>query len=177
MQPYPRSPDLVWLGHLHGTGCLSTRALDTRFLAVEWRLCFGLCFTVTRLILVGVKAACVSVRVFVWTRKSWLGLVVCAFGLEFRLRPANPGWDVDICVFVRALRLHLSIPGWGRLCVCSSTGFHFFPTAVAGMCAPGMGYDCTLPILAAVLGCVCLCASSACTPQVLAGVGGLCVCA
>ena len=31
MQPYPRSLDLVWPGHLHGTGCLSARAVGTGF--------------------------------------------------------------------------------------------------------------------------------------------------
>ena len=41
MQPYPRSPDLVWLGHLHGTGCLSARAVGTGFPTVVRRLCLG----------------------------------------------------------------------------------------------------------------------------------------
>ena len=42
MQPYPRSPDLVWPGHLHGTGCLSARAVGTGFPTVVRRLCLGL---------------------------------------------------------------------------------------------------------------------------------------
>ena len=42
MQPYPRSPDLVWPGHLHGTGCLSARAVDTGLPTVVRRLCLGL---------------------------------------------------------------------------------------------------------------------------------------
>ena len=41
MQPYPRSPDLVWPGHLHGTGCLSARAVGTGFPTVVRRLCLG----------------------------------------------------------------------------------------------------------------------------------------
>ena len=41
MQPYPRSPDLVWPGQLHGTGCLSARAVDTGFPTVVWRFVFG----------------------------------------------------------------------------------------------------------------------------------------
>ena len=41
MQPYPRSPDLVWPGHLHGTGCLSARAVGTGFPTVGLRLCLG----------------------------------------------------------------------------------------------------------------------------------------
>ena len=41
MQPYPRSPDLVWPGHLHGTGCLSAGAVGTGFPTVVRRLCLG----------------------------------------------------------------------------------------------------------------------------------------
>ena len=41
MQPYPRSPDLVWPGHLHGMGCLSARAVGTGFPTVVRRLCLG----------------------------------------------------------------------------------------------------------------------------------------
>ena len=37
----PRSPDLVWPGHLHGTGCLSARAVGTGFPTVGLRLCLG----------------------------------------------------------------------------------------------------------------------------------------
>ena len=41
MQPYPWAPDLVWPGHLHGTGCLSARAMGTGFPFFVWRLCMG----------------------------------------------------------------------------------------------------------------------------------------
>ena len=41
MQPYPRAPDLVWPGHLHGTGCLSARAVGTGFPTVGLRLWLG----------------------------------------------------------------------------------------------------------------------------------------
>ena len=41
MQPYPRSPHLVWPGHLHGTGCLSARAVGTGFPTVVRRFLFG----------------------------------------------------------------------------------------------------------------------------------------
>ena len=42
MQPYPRSPDLVWPGHVHGMGCLLVRAMDTAFPTVVWRVCLAL---------------------------------------------------------------------------------------------------------------------------------------
>ena len=41
MQTYPRSPDLVWPGHLHGSGCLSARAVGTGFPTVGLRLWLG----------------------------------------------------------------------------------------------------------------------------------------
>ena len=41
MQPYPLAPDLVWPGHLHGTGCLSARAVGTGFPTVGLRLWLG----------------------------------------------------------------------------------------------------------------------------------------
>ena len=47
MQPYPRAPDLVWPGHLHGTGCVSAQAMDTGFPIVVWCLCLGLGSAVT----------------------------------------------------------------------------------------------------------------------------------
>ena len=37
----PRSPDLVWPSHLHGTGCLSARAVCTGFPTAVRRLCLG----------------------------------------------------------------------------------------------------------------------------------------
>ena len=54
MQPWPRSADLVWPGHLHGTGCLNVRAMDTGFPTVVWRACCGLGFAVTLLFLASV---------------------------------------------------------------------------------------------------------------------------
>ena len=70
MQPYPRSLDLVWPGHLHGTGCLSARAVGTGFPTVVRRLCLGpVCGWVwvllTLPVLAGVLGGCV-----------WAGFVV-----------------------------------------------------------------------------------------------------
>ena len=86
---------------------------------------------------------------------SWLGCAVWAFvlGFGFWLRPAIPGWGVQVCVFVCALRLYPANPCWGLWCVCVRSGFGFHP-----------------PLLAAVLGRVCLSSRSACTPPVLARV-------
>ena len=63
MQPYPRAPDLVLPGYLHGTNCLSARALDTGFPTVVWGLCLALDFAVTLPILAEVSGGCARVRV------------------------------------------------------------------------------------------------------------------
>ena len=143
---------------------------------------------------------CAWPRVWAAPRHSWLGCAVwvCVLGLGFRLRPATPGWHVgvcvclclrsacvppllagvcgvgvcawarafaaprhswlgcrDVCLLVCALRLYPATPGWGVRCerVCLGSGFGW-----------------ATPHLAGVLGCACLCARSACTPPLLAGV-------
>ena len=74
---------------------------------------------------------------------SWLGCAVwvCLFGLGFRLRPATPGWGVGVCVLVSVLPLYPATPGWGVRCGCVCLG-------------PGLG--CASPVLAGVLGLVCV---------------------
>ena len=67
MQPYPRSPDLVWPRHLHGTGCLSARAVGTVFPTVVRRLCLGpvggwVWVLLTPPVLAGVLGGCVWAR-------------------------------------------------------------------------------------------------------------------
>ena len=67
MQPYPRAPDLVWPGHLHGTGCLSARAVGTGSPTVVWRLCLGpvggwVRVLLTPPVLAGVLGGCVWAR-------------------------------------------------------------------------------------------------------------------
>ena len=157
MQPYPRSPDLIWPGHLHGTGCLSEQAMDTGVPTVVWRLCSGLGFAVTPPFLAGVLGGCAWVRVLVSPLHSLLGFFVCAVCLGFRLRPATPGCGVGVCVC---------------LCACSACT----PPLLAGV--RGVGVCASARLSAAPrhswLGCwgvcVCLCACSPCTPPLLAGV-------
>ena len=148
MQPYPRAPDLVWPGHLHGTGCLSARAMDTGFPTVAWLLRLGLgcgwvwvsaaprhswlgcwgvyvlwaCSACTPPLLAGVcgVGVCVWVLVSAAPRHSWLGC-----------------WGV--CVLVCALRLYPATPGWGVRCgcVCLGSGFGCAPPLLAGVCGVG----------------------------------------
>ena len=69
-------------------------------------------------------------------------------------------WSVGVCVLVCALRLYPALLGWNARCLCVCLGW---------------GFGCAPPLLAWVLGCVCLCARSVCTPPILAGVRGVCV--
>ena len=129
---------------------------------------------------------CVRVPAPLVPRHSWLGCApwLCVLWLAFRLRPATPGWNVwvcvcwcacsgctspllagvcgvgvcawarvlaasrhsslrcwGVCVFVCALRWYPATPGWGVWCVC--------------VCS-GSGFGCAPPLLAGVLGCVCV---------------------
>ena len=138
---------------------------------------------------------CVYGRAPLIPRHSWLGCAVwmCVPGLGLRLRPATPGWGVGVCVclwarpacsppllagvcgsgvcasarvsaeprhswlgcpgvcvFVGAPRLYPATPGWGVRCGCVCLG------SVCG-CAP--------PLLAGVLGCVCVCGGAPFVPR------------
>ena len=190
MQPYPRSPDLVWLGQLHGTGCLSARALDTAFPTVVWCLCLGLgCgwvwVLVTPPVLAGVLGGCVWVRFMVSSLFCRLGFVVFAVGLGFWPAPHLSWlgiWDVRGCVRV--------LPAPRR--ACWGLGFGCAPPLLGGcwgvcvLVCPSRVVSCTswLGVLwggvwlvprPATPGwgvgvCVCLCPRPVCSPPLLAGV-------
>ena len=113
MQPYRRSPDLVSPGHLHGTGCLSARAVGTGFPTVVRRLCLGpgcgwVWVLLTLPVQAGVLGGCV------WARFVVLSLLCRLFevfvvGLLFR-----PAYGT--CVVACALRLPLALSGSGVRC-------------------------------------------------------------
>ena len=99
---------------------------------------------------------CCSVRVCVQAplvpRHSWLGCAVwaCVLGLRLWLGPSSPDWGVGVCVFVCALRLYPATPGWGVQCGC--------------VCS-GSGFGCAPPLLAGVLGFVCVCVRATLVPR------------
>ena len=200
MQPYFRSLDLVWPGHLHGTGCLSARAMDTGFPTVVWCLCVG--------------PGCVWARVSAAPRHSWLGCWGrCVFVCLLRLYPTTPGWGVRCgCACLGSGFGRPATPGWGvGVCVCSCARSACTPPLLAGVCGalrlypatPGWGvrrgcvcfglvFGCAPLLLAGLLGCVRVrvpaplvprhswlgCAArSACTPPLLARSCGVAVCA
>ena len=167
-------------------------------------LCLG--FGCAPPLLAGVLwCVCACVRNPLVPRHPRLGCAVwvCVLGLGSRLRPATPGWGVGLCVC--ALRLYPATPGWGvrRGCVCLGSGFGCAPPLLAGVlgCAcvclraplvPRHSWlGCAMWVCVLELGlrlrpatpgwdvgvCVCLCAHSACTPPLLAGVCcvGVCV--
>ena len=116
-------------------------------------VCLGSGFGCAPPLLAGVLGCvCACVRAPLVPRHSWLGCAAwaCVLGLGFRLRPASPGWGVGVRVFVCALRLYPATPAWGvrRGCVCVGSGFG---------CAP--------PLLAGVLGCVCVCVRAPLVPR------------
>ena len=117
MQPNPRSPDLVWPGHLHGTGCLSARARNSGFPIVVWCLCLGLGSAVTPPFLAGVQGACAWARFPALPQHFWLGFVLRAFEVGFSG--------------------NLATPGWGLGCVCLDTGFGRAPPFVVCVCGFG----------------------------------------
>ena len=145
-----------------------------------WLGCWGVCVFLCPL------------RLYPATHGSgvWCG---CVFGLGFRLRPATPGWAVGVwvclfgcsactspllagvcgvgvcacpgvsaaprhsclgcwgvCVFVCARRLYPATPDWGVWCVC--------------VCL-GSGFGCGPPLLAGILGCVCVCVPAPLLPH------------
>ena len=108
----------------------------------------------------GCWGVCVSVRTLPLSRHSWLGCVVRVSAFVFCFHLANPGWGLGVCVFVCAPRLHPASPGWGVPC---------------GHVCLGSNFSCARPFTAGSLRCVGLCAGSACSPRILAGVRGACV--
>ena len=151
MQPYPRAPDLVWPGHLHGTGCLSARAVGTGFPTVGLRLWFGpgcgwsrVLFTPARcgwgLGWVCLGSVCgPSFAGCLWC--SWLGFGVGLLSgpVWFRARfPCPPSFLVPVCgVGVRAgfgFRLCPALLGW----VVGLCFLRFFFLRLLGVLVPGL---------------------------------------
>ena len=131
---------------------------------------------------------------------------VCLLGLGSRLRPATPGWGVGLCVCLCARSActppllarvcGLSVPAWDRVSaarrhswlgcwgVCVFVGaLGLYPATPGwamrcGIYVLGLGFRLRPATPCWVVGvCVCLCARSACTPPLLAGVCGVVVCA
>ena len=136
MQPYSRSPDLVWPGHLHGAGCLSARAVGTGFPTVGLRFRLG-------------PGCGWSWVLFTPARCGW-GLGWVCLGSVCGVVPLLPavcgvrGWALvsahfrDVCGFVRVSlaprRLRFRCFVWA--------------------CLLGLGLGCAPPFLAGLSGCV-----------------------
>ena len=136
MQPYPRAPDLVWPGHLHGTGCLSARAVGTGFPTVGLRLWLG-------------PGCGWSWVLFTPARFGW-GLGWVCLGSVFGVVPLLPA----VC----------GVRGWALVSACfrDLCGFARFSLAprrfrfrcAVWACVLGPGLGCAPPCLAGLSGCV-----------------------
>ena len=71
-------------------------------------------------------------------------------GLSFGLHPAISSWGFGACVVACALSLDPAIPGPGVRCGC--------------VCY-GSGFGCARPLLAGMLGCVCVCVRAPLVPR------------
>ena len=130
--------------------------------------------------LADVCGVCIGVRLLLSPRQSWLGYWGLSVPVRVRLW-ASPRYSLlgrwGVCVFVRAppvprhswrgcvvrvsgcgLQLHPSFPGRALCGVCLAWDFFLTP-----------------PILAGMLGCLCWCACTTCTPSILAALCGVCV--
>ena len=136
MQPYPRAPDLVWPGHLHGGGCLSARAVGTGFPTVGLRLWLG-------------PGCGWSWVLFTPARFGW-GLGWVCLGSFFGVVPLLPA----VC----------GVHGWALVSACfrDLCGFARFSLAprrfrfrcAVWACVLGPGLGCAPPCLAGLSGCV-----------------------
>ena len=130
---------------------------------------------------------CVCVRDPLVPRLSWLGCAVwvCVLGLGFRLRPATPGWVVGACVCLCASSActppllawvcGVGLCAWARVSAahrhswlgCSGLCVLVWPLRLCPV-TPGWGVRCR---------CVCLGSGFVCAPPLLAGLlGPVCVC-
>ena len=139
----------------------------------------------------GVCVACVPAQLV--PRHSWPGFAVwvCVLGLGFRLRPATPTRAVGMYVCVRVPAPLVPRHSWlgcaALVCVLglrvSAAPLHLWLGCV-GVCVPtpsvpptprwgvwcgcvslGSGFGCALPLLAGLLGCVCVRVPAALVPR------------
>ena len=136
MQPYPRSPDLLWPGHLHGSGCLSARAVGTGFPTVGLRLWLG--------------PGCGWVWVLLTPASRGWGLRWVCLGSVCGVVPLFPavcgvrGWAlVSACFWVVCGFVHVLL---------APRQFRFRCAVWACVLGPGLG--CAPPFLARLSGCV-----------------------
>ena len=83
------------------------------------------------------------------------------FGSGFRGKPAAPGWGVGGVLLGSGFGLHPTVPGWGfgaSVPVCALRLYPAIPGSVVrcGCVFLGSGFGCARPLLAGMLGCVCV---------------------
>ena len=146
MQPYPRSLDLVWPGHVNATGCLSVRAIDTGFPTVVWRTRLVLGLVLSWPLLVWVSGL---VRVRIWVSACLLAALAGACGVCGWMW-VTPAW--------RLLRLGFDArvfgcgyEGRGVAPFVSGLGLRFVPCSGLGRPLPLLGWVCGWRVWVGVL--------------------------
>ena len=129
---------------------------------------------------------CASAQVAAAPCHSWLRCSgVCVFVYALRLYPAPPGWRVRcgcVCLVSALSCAPPLLAGWlGCVCVCVRAPLvprHSWLQCAVWVCVPGLRSRLrpATPGWAVVV-CLCLCACTACTPPLVAGVCGVGVCA
>ena len=149
-------------------------------------VCLGFGFGCTPPLLAGVLGCvCAGVGALLAPRHSWLACApwVCVFGVGFRLRPATPGWGIGVCVcscWCPPCTPPLLAGPLG--CVCAGVRAPPVPRlswlgCAAWLCVLRLGFWLRPATPGWAVGlCLCSCARSACTLQLLAGVRGVGVC-
>ena len=156
----PRSPDLVWPGHLHGTGCLSALAVGTGFPTVVRRLCLDpgcgwVWVLLTPPVLARVLGGCVWARfvvlslfcrlfvVFVVGLRFWPAYGTCVVACALRLPPVVSGSGVRCGRACWARVSAVPRPSWlGCQGVFFAPFFFGFVVSVAGCPCPGPRGSC-----------------------------------
>ena len=133
------------------------------------------------------EGVCVFVRALFMPRNSWLGcaLLVCVLWLGSRLRPATPGWGIGVCLclFARSACIPSLLAGVCGVCVCVWAPVLAAPRHSCLGCWGVCVFVCALRLYAAIpgwdvrCGCVCLSSTFGSAPPLLAGLlGCVCVC-
>ena len=154
MQPYPRAPDLVWPGHLHGTGCLSARAVGTGFPTVGLRLWLGpgcgwswVLFTPARCgwglgwVCLGSVCGVVPLLPAVCGVRGWALVWACFRDLcgFLRISLAPRRFRFRCAVWAPGSRLCPALLGWVvGLCFLRFFFFFFFFFRLLGVLVPGL---------------------------------------
>ena len=138
-------------------------------------LCLGSGFGCAPPLLAGVLG-CVCALLAPSHSRHGCAVWMCVFGLGFRLRPATPGWGVELCACSACTQPLLARVRGVRVCVCARVSAAPRDSWLGCLAVCALRLHPATPGTGARCGCVCLDSGFGCAPPLLAGVSG-CVCA